>query len=180
MKIYYTNNYGNGDGESHTLLEKAVAEHIGDKERAAELIKEIHSCTQYGKPIIDGFDEFSISHSNNTWAVLVADFMCGFDIQYSRDADVSKLAEKYYSEQERELVKKSGNGEFFRIWARREALVKAVGTTIVNTDLPDVLGSRVEFEDEVWIMKDVVIPGTDACAAACVLVDEEVSYVEIR
>lgn len=185
MTIYYTHDFNSRiKGESHRLLEKAIAIHTGDSNKAAELVSNIHSCTELGKPMIDGFNDFSISHSRNTWAVLIADSQCGLDVQYTQNSNVAVIAKRYYAAEEYELVSSGGGvDEFFRIWARREALVKAVGTTIVNSNLPCVLGSRAEFEDGIWIIKDVDIPkceGSDKYyAAVCVKADEEVSYVRI-
>lgn len=185
MTIYFTHEFNSRiKGESHRLLERAIAIHIGDPKRASELVSSIHSCTELGKPTIDGFNDFSISHSRNTWAVLIADSQCGLDVQYTQNSNVAVIAKRYYTAEEYELVSSEGGvDEFFRIWARREALVKAAGTTIVNSNLPCVLGSRAEFEDVVWVIKDVDIPKADDSdkyyAAACTKLVEEVIYVEI-
>lgn len=188
MTIYYSYDYKSKKGESHKLLEKAIALHIGDEQKAVELVGSMHSCTELGKPTIDGFDDFSISHNGNCWAVLIAGSACGLDVQYTRRGlDPSRIAKRYYAAEEQKSVadNKEDNYEFFRIWARREALVKSVGTTIVNSNLPCVLGSRVEFEDRVWAIRDLELPPNEnateerLAAAVCIEADEEVTYVRI-
>ena len=186
MQIYYYNRFKNEKGESHKLLERAIAEFLGDdsRESAAELVADIET-GEMGKPSIPGFNDFSITHSENTWAVLIADgygsgHYCGLDIQYSKKADVNKLAGRWFHEEETEAVKARGEDEFFRIWARREALVKAVGTSIVNAHLPNTLGDIVEFEGAVWQIKDISIPGVSgAFAAVCAQEITEIKVTEL-
>ena len=187
MQIYYYNKFKNEKGESHRLLEKAIAEFLGDnsRESAAELVADIET-GEMGKPSIPGFNDFSITHSENTWAVLIADgygndHYCGLDIQYGKKTDVNKLAERWFHEEEAEAVKARGEDEFFRIWARREALVKAVGTSIVNAHLPNTLDDTVEFEGVVWQINDIEIPDAPgAFAAVCAQEITEIKLTELR
>lgn len=186
MKIYFYNKFANEKGESHKLLEKAIAEFLDEdsRESASELVADIET-GDMGKPSIPGFNDFSISHSENTWAVLIADGYgsenyCGLDIQYAKSCDINKLAERWFHKEEAEAVKSKGADEFFRIWARREALVKAVGTSIVNAHLPSTLADEVEFEGAVWQVRDIAI--TDlmgAHAAVCAREIKEIKVVEL-
>lgn len=186
MHIYYTNVFTNKKGESHRLLERAIAQFLGEDSRecAAELVADIEF-GEMGKPDIPGFNDFSISHSENSWAVLIADgygadHYCGLDIQYSRAADVNKLAERWYHKNEAAAVKQLGEEEFFHIWARREALVKAVGTSIVNEHLPDTLASEVEFEGAKWQIKDMKIAALDgAYVAVCAKDIKDIKVIEL-
>jgi len=186
MIVYYTNNYDKNKKSSHELLETAIALQLGDEARAKSLVESLYQSTEYGKPAIPGYAEFSISHSESSWAVLIDDeasLGCGLDIQYFRETGTDVVCRKYYSEEEQEAVASRGKSEFFRIWARREALVKTVGTTIVNRGLPAVLEDKVRFEGREWIVKDLTIPGLEGACAAIVYsdrdMDEEVKYVEI-
>ena len=57
----------------------------------------------------------------------------GVDIeQIKRTMDVSTIAARYYSPQEMEWVEKSDDPHtvFFQLWARKEAYVKACGSTL--------------------------------------------------
>ena len=140
---------------------------------------------EMGKPSIPGFNDFSISHSENSWAVLIADgygsaHYCGLDIQYTKNADVNKLAKRWFHADEAAVVESRGSEAFFRIWARREALVKAVGTSIVNAHLPSTLTDEVEFEDEVWQLRDIEIPNMNgAFAAVCAKEISEIKVIEL-
>ena len=164
MIIYYTHGFSGAKGESHELLKKAIAEYKGDELLAGRLVASLKRQGQFGKPVIDGFDCFSISHSNNTWAVLFAGAECGLDIQYSRKCNEEQIARRFYSPEEAMRT-----DEFFRIWARREALVKAFGGSVAETDLPPVLQDEVACDGRIWDLFDVNIPDAkDLSAAVCI------------
>ena len=96
MIIYYTLSGSGGREDSHKLLEKAIAEYTGDREKAGALVSGIKT-GENGKPYIDGFEHFSISHSGKAWAVLFDENECGLDIQYVKDRDVLSLARRWYN-----------------------------------------------------------------------------------
>ena len=196
IEIYYYNNYTGNKEDSHELLRKAMMQR---SEEVDELIADM-KIGEMGKPSIPGYDDFSISHSESSWAVAFNDKYCGLDIQFSKKADCIKIAEKWFHEEEVEAVKGAATSEesrkeigtggddeaigdcadaFFRIWARREALVKAVGTSIVNSHLPSTLGDEVEFEGKKWIIKDVELPGIEH-AAVCAETVEDIEIIELK
>ena len=96
MIIYYTDKYENSRGESHELLRKALAVHTGD-EKLAESLTGALKKGEHGKPYIDGFSCFSISHTGNFWAVLIAEHECGLDIQLGRKSDFRAIAERWFA-----------------------------------------------------------------------------------
>ena len=164
MEIYYTHSFKNRK-DSHKLLEQVLGSIEG-------LTK-----SEAGKPFIPGGRHFSISHSEGSWAVLLADEECGLDIQFERTAKELKIAERWYHPDEVAAVA-DGEEAFFRIWARREALVKAAGTGIMNASLPSTLGEEVDYEGARWQLKDVEIPGIDH-AAVCAKTIDEIKIIEL-
>ena len=187
MVIYYTHSYGNNRGESHRLLQRAIARYLtenGRSEEAAESESATFTaslCTEgeYGKPVIPGFAPFSVSHSNNTWAVLIAEAgdgaeRCGLDVQYRRKTEAASVAKRFYAAEDADLVcaavtagADAAEGVFFRLWTRREALVKAAGGSVAGTDFPAVNGDAAVFRDTEYIIADVGIPGAGLYAAVC-------------
>lgn len=93
------------------------------------------SYCENGKPHIAGSEvEFNVSHSGE-WAVLAfgRDRAIGVDIeQIKRTMDVNAIAARYYSPQELEWVETAEDPHtvFFQLWARKEAYVKACGSTL--------------------------------------------------
>ena len=90
MIIYYTDNFAGGREESHRLLGKALAAYTGDEQRAKALTEALKK-GEHGKPFIEGFDCFSISHTGSIWAVLIAESECGLDVQTGRKCDRRRL-----------------------------------------------------------------------------------------
>lgn len=194
MKIYFTNEFNNQKGESHRLLAKAITAYTGID---AEPFMTKMEIGELGKPAIEGIDDFSISHSRNTWAVLFDVNSCGLDVQEHRDVNIDNISARWFHEDEikylSSVLESEKNTKFFEIWARREALVKSVGTSIVNAHLPCTIGdgfqtpvlvqmgigletALVQFEGQTWQITSVTIPGTeDMSAAVCC---KEISYIE--
>lgn len=149
MIIYYNTEFSGGRPESRRLLEKAFAKQLGDPALAGDLIKRIKTGKE-GKPYIDGFSFFSVSHTGSIWAVLIDERECGLDIQLERDCNMQAIADRVYAAEDREILRQamsepqSGRAVdiFFQIWTRREALAKALGDSAIKSDLPPVLGEQ--------------------------------------
>ena len=187
MRLYYTHNYKNEFGESHRLLAKAVAGYISDTTvtesltyiclddlhtdssvaaQAAELVSSMCTTGDNGKPCIPHFAPFSISHSNNTWTMLIMsrEMSCGLDVQYHRKADPSAIAKRFFALAGGE----ADENEFFRMWTRREAFIKAIGGSVADSGIPSVLNETILYEGTLFRLEDIVIPEVpDLHAAFC-------------
>ncbi len=181
MIIYYNTEFSGGRPESRRLLEKAFAKQLGDPALAGDLIKRIKTGKE-GKPYIDGFSFFSVSHTGSIWAVLIDERECGLDIQLERDCNMQAIADRVYAAEDREIlgqaIQQDGQAKdvFFRIWTRRETLAKALGDSAIKSDLPAVLGDQIilcgesgesrEGGQRAWIIADIpaeeiIFAGTD-------------------
>lgn len=175
MIIYYTGDFSGGQDESHRLLAEAIAEYTGDRDRAGLLTVGMYT-GENGKPYIDGFDFFSISHTGNNWAVLFCENECGLDVQSARSCDVLSIAKRFYHPDDAAAVAAAyeagpaeGGDEFFRLWARREALVKAAGGSVADSGIPSVLQDRIVYEGGSYSICDIQLPGMpEIYAAVCV------------
>lgn len=178
MIIYYTDKYTGGREESHRLLGKALAVHTGDEQRAKTLTGALKK-GEHGKPFIEGFDRFSISHTGGIWAVLIAESECGLDIQAGRKCDIKAIAERWFAPEDALSItsaEKDSSDAFFRIWVRREAFTKAFGGTVYDKDIPPVSGENVRFNGRRYIIRDIQIPGMpDIYAAVCIYNNESIS-----
>ena len=88
------------------------------------------SCGKDGKPELLGSGIcFNLSHSGSFAACAVSDSPVGLDIQAERDCN-GRLAEKYFSAQERRFIEKSENKAyaFTKLWSMKESVVKILGT----------------------------------------------------
>ncbi len=95
------------------------------------------SYSENGKPSVDDPGvEFNVSHSVE-WIVLAfgCDRAIGVDIEHiKREMDVSAIAGRYYSTEEQAIIETAGDphAAFFKLWARKEAYVKACGSTLFS------------------------------------------------
>ena len=173
--IYYTTDFRGGTKESHRLLEEAIGEYTGDSRQARKLTEGMYT-GEKGKPYIDGFEYFSISHTDSVWAVLVSERECGLDIQHAKRCRAVSIAKRFYHPEDACRVTSlydedpdKGEDEFFRIWARREALVKAEGGSVADSDIPSVSCDQVDLKGTPFRISDIRIPDMpDIYAAVCV------------
>ena len=88
-----------------------------------------------GKPYVaDSEVEFNVSHSGE-WVVLAIGRSrnIGVDIEMiNRELDVMAIASRYFTPEEIARIENSEDrhAEFFQLWARKEAYVKACGSTL--------------------------------------------------
>jgi len=124
------------------------------------LLKERFSITKEpvilpgGKPVFqeDEAVHFSISHSRGTVLLAFGDRPLGADIEYVKKPGL-KIAERFFTKQEHggllELDEEGQKDAFCRIWAGKEAVVKAAGSGL-STSLNrfSVLEETAEFSGE--------------------------------
>lgn len=99
----------------------------------------------------------SVSHSGDLFLCIIAEKPVGIDIQERKGKNQDKIAERYFSEDEKEYVKANGETGFFTVWTRKEAYSKLTGEGLAEIIRgTDVLSRKdVEFtdfqpEDGVW------------------------------
>ena len=178
MIIYYTDKYAGGREESHRLLGEAIAVHTGDKAQAEKLTAALKK-GENGKPYIEGFSCFSISHTGNIWAVLVADRECGLDVQYEKNCNIRSISERFFNPLD--VAGIADSDDFFRIWARREALAKAIGGTVYDTDMPPASCENASINGKQYTISDIIIPGMpELYAAVCLEGGPEETGAEFR
>lgn len=177
MYLFYTNEYKRNSAHSRELLARSIRKlavsgcNLDVPPELAtftdgELLGYISDNIEFnknGKPHIVGIPDYSISHSENTWAIIFSDAPCGLDIQYNKKAKLEKIAVKLYQEDEQESVNKLGIDEFFRIWSRREALIKAVGSSVFY-DAPSTMWGSASYEGYLWRIYDISL-GAEICSA---------------
>ncbi len=91
------------------------------------------SFNEYGKPYLPDGPYFSISHCKQGIAVAVDDKPIGIDIESFREVS-PELIDYAMNEREQDTIRKADNPmiAFTRIWTRKEAYVKFLGTGIAN------------------------------------------------
>lgn len=137
------------------LLRQALGDEVYDQTVFAK--------DDYGKPYIVGSPlYYNISHSGQYVVLVMSDTNVGIDVQLKKKAQKKKLAERFFSKREQEMVHtdREDGENFYRIWCRKEAYGKYLGVGLneaillanMYSEIPDV-----EFHD-----LDVV-PGYGLC-----------------
>lgn len=91
--------------------------------------------TDKGKPYIAGGKDaagerdvfFSVSHSGDFFACLIADVPVGIDVQQHRNVAAERISRRYFTDEECRYIEENGDDGFFFIWARKEAYSKYTG-----------------------------------------------------
>jgi len=93
----------------------------------------------HGAPYLEDGPYFSISHCKQGIAVVVSDRPVGIDIEGLRKVD-DGLVRKTMNTQEQAQIAAAANPEqeFIRLWTRKEAYVKMLGTGIIS-DMHQIL-----------------------------------------
>lgn len=97
------------------------------------------SLGEHGKPSLTcaGAPHFNFTDSGTFGALAISrDCVVGVDIERVREREFSKLAERYFAPDEAAayaaLPAEQKREVFFRIWTRKEAFLKAVGTGLAT------------------------------------------------
>lgn len=122
-----------------------------------------------GKPkfVNDNRIHFSLSHSGKFAACAMAKMPIGIDVQMIKKPNL-QIAKKYFTDNELKL--NDGSEKWFmRIWARKEAVVKAEGSGIsIGLSKIDVSCNNVKLNDDEYYVEDIAIQNEKYCMAVAV------------
>lgn len=125
MELYVFENYKGlfpeleGSELTDQLIKEALIEHGAEMNEVLRTAK--------GKPYVDGEIFISVSHSENHFVCLIGEKNVGVDIQKERNANITKISSRYFTDNECEYVRNAGAEGFFRLWTRKEAYCKYTG-----------------------------------------------------
>jgi 4'-phosphopantetheinyl transferase len=136
------------------LVQNALKDYIAENEAlefSTEDVLDIsYVLVENGKPYVKNYPSFhfSLSHSGDYVALAAAGIPVGIDVQEERVSDSDKLAERFFSEKENEMLRKIADDEershmFFRIWSAKEAYIKMTGHGLQE----DLSGFHISFDD---------------------------------
>ncbi len=123
MNLYIYKGVGNNEDKGKELINIALKNYTGDNNVRLSIKR-----TESGKPYFSNLNiNFSVSHSNDVWACLMADFNVGLDIQEERTVAYEKISKRFFVKDEYEYIREKGKEAFFDIWTGKEAFVKYTG-----------------------------------------------------
>lgn len=140
-----------------------VIDYLRDKENPSYMVK------QNGKPYFAYENDdrkklmFSLSHSEKYVFIACSDSEIGADIQFCEaGVDSRKLVKRFFSEKENLILEqmsdKDREKEFYRLWSKKEAYGKMMGTGMLPTlsmtmeDLSDVVDWEFYEQTENYVI----------------------------
>ncbi len=108
--------------------------------------------TEKGKPYFKELQvQFSVSHTDDLWVCLISGGTdpVGVDIQKIKETRQDRVAERYFTDDEKAYMKEKGKGAFFEIWTRKEAYAKYTGKGLTKdlAEISTLNNNEVEFAD---------------------------------
>jgi len=138
----------------------------------------VHCGGPHGKPTLAPLyghrTEVSLSHSGAAVAAAMSTVPVGIDVECHRPLAHGAIAARWFTEAEQQFVgdDAASSERFFRIWTRKEAVLKATGEGLpgglATVDLPGEGGPvrYVERNGVRWTVVDLPAPAGHAAAAA--------------
>ena len=135
---------------------------------------DVQICTgESGKPSIDGV-EFSLSHTGSVVLIGLGDLPLGVDVEkVPEEWTVQQVGSSFHPRETEELLGLPADarpGAFARVWVRKEALLKAIGTGLSRGISRDYVGTGTIPGTPVAGLRihDVALPGmAEHRAALC-------------
>lgn len=109
--------------------------------RGLQDIKPHFEYNEHGKPYLSTYPNlhFSISHCSQAVGCVLSEMPCGLDIERVRRASPSLISKTMNRNEEHQIYSSSHpDVEFIRLWTRKEAVFKLLGTGITD-DMQDIL-----------------------------------------
>lgn len=130
MKIYAIDNYKEKFPEvkGRSLTDKLISRCLEDYGVTDPYVLR----TDKGKPYTKALREneevhLSVSHTRNKFICIICNRPVGIDIQEIRNVSAKKIADRYFTDEEKAYISENGDEGFFLIWTRKEAYSKYTG-----------------------------------------------------
>lgn len=115
--------------------------------------------TSTNKPFMQNGPYFNISHSGKMVLVAIStEQELGVDIEYNSDIDITSISH-YLHEDEIAFLKQKGNNQnnFYKVWTRKEALLKAIGIGLLEgVNHFNVLSDVIKYQ-RTWFLQDLQV-----------------------
>jgi 4'-phosphopantetheinyl transferase len=167
--------------QAHVALRTVLARYTGQAPADLRFARE----GSHGRPVLRDapLPRFSLSHSHGLVAVAVAARAVGVDVQrMCPPATVEACLPRLHPAERDEVGRLSGDrrvAAFCRLWARKEAYLKALGTGLFRPPRADYLGDGDRAARPAgWSVRDV--PAPDGYAAATALRGDVPHGVTVR
>lgn len=116
--------------------------------------------TKFQRPYLNSSIDFNISHAGDyTLCTISTTSKVGIDIEKSQCIDINDF-ESQFSALELSRLKKAENSchEFFKLWTKKEALLKATGTGLnVPLNKINIENNKVVLDGQEWFLHEIML-----------------------
>lgn len=135
------------------------------------------------KPFIDGNINFNISHSGTRIVCVVSrEIELGVDLEHKTSQIDPDAFKQVFSQAEWEyLMSAEGNLDlFYRLWTRKEAVIKADGRGLaIPLGKVDILNDSIILEGQPWFISDLGLDSNYSTSIAASCKDYPISFAPI-
>jgi 4'-phosphopantetheinyl transferase len=114
------------------------------------------------KPFIRQWDFFNISHAGDMVVLVYAKQPVGIDIEKEIQLNYTEVMRNFHP-QEQQCIIMSTNplNAFYRLWVKKEALLKALGIGLVNNlEQYNCIGEAIAIKEHMWHFHELqLVPG---------------------
>lgn len=142
-----------GARQTYVLAHAALRLLLAFELAAPDVPRQEFATGPFGKPRLaesPAHPHFSLSWRPGIAAVALGNAPLGVDVELRReDVDTAGISQRFFAAQERAALAAAADpGEFFRLWTRKEALIKAAGAGIDQLPVAGALESRASLVNE--------------------------------
>jgi 4'-phosphopantetheinyl transferase len=107
--------------------------------------------SEFGRPYLENHPNFNISHSENYLVCAIAkDAQIGIDVEELKEINFQGLSKRYFHKNEQQLIE--NKRDFFEIWTRKEAILKAHGCGLrIELKQLDTTKNPIELDQKYWL-----------------------------
>ncbi|WP_371670870.1 4'-phosphopantetheinyl transferase superfamily protein [Streptomyces sp. NBC_00289] len=172
---------------AHVALRRLLGAYLGRAPRDVPFVREpCPGCAKpHGRPAVAHPGpplHFSLAHSHGMAAIAVSTTVIGVDVErLPRDETVEVCAPALHPGEREELAGLAGQAKreaFGRMWTRKEAYLKALGTGLSRDPGQDYLGSDAHRRPAGWTLLD--LPAGPRHNAAVAVLGTEAPRVGVR
>jgi 4'-phosphopantetheinyl transferase len=159
------NRYRQQDDQKRKLLGRELIRFYLKSKDYETTVHEI-KFDQHKKPYLENGPFFNISHSGNYVVAAFSKNPVGIDIEEERAVDVTALSFVFHTD-ELAFLKENNyqQSTFYRLWARKEACLKAIGIGIIHgLDHWNALNDLIKLSAKEWHIQEVQVRDGYQCA----------------
>ncbi|OON70555.1 4'-phosphopantetheinyl transferase family protein [Hymenobacter sp. CRA2] len=161
----YIERYRNPNDQKQRLLARLLLRQCLIQTTGTDELLNAWRTDNKNKPYISNWYPFNISHAGNYVVLGYDEAAIGIDIEEHVPLDYTSMSD-YFHLAEKHFIENSANQQldFYTIWTKKEAMLKALGTGLVSgLQEFSCLSESIDFEGKTWFFSPLTIDPAYTC-----------------